>query len=297
MPPKVLLVDAYAAIYRAFYAIRSLTGPGGEPVNAIYGFTQMLWKLLAGHRPTHCAVVFDRGEPRHRLAILPSYKQQRPPTPPELNKQLSGIREIIAAMRVAIVEIDGEEADDIIATFARLSADAGADVLIASHDKDFMQLVEPRIRLIRSNGQKTALIDEAGVESRYGVKPVQVVDFLSLVGDSVDNIRGVPGVGEKTATGLLREYHSIQNLLASLESIKQPKLREAIRASADRLSANRQLISLHSDLALPATLDDLRLAAPDYARLSELLAHSGFKSLLARVREEMAGSQDLFERS
>lgn len=296
MAAKVLLVDAYAAIYRAFYAIRSLTGPGGEPVNAVYGFTQMLWKLLADYRPTHCAVAFDRGEPRYRLAILPSYKQQRPPTPPELDKQLPAIRDIVTAMRVAIVEIDGEEADDLIATLARRSANAGADVLIASHDKDFMQLVEPRIRLIRSDGQRTTLIDEAAVESRYGVRPAQMVDFLSLVGDSADNIRGVPGVGEKTATELLREYTTVQNLLTSLARIKHPKLREAIRASADRLCANRQLIALHSDLALAATLEDLRVQVPDYARLSELFARSGFKSLLAKVREEMAGPQDLFAR-
>jgi DNA polymerase-1 len=297
MATKVLLVDAYATIYRAFFAIRSLTGPRGEPVNAIYGFTKMLRKLLADHRPSHCAVVFDLGVPQHRLTILPSYKQQRPPTPPELDAQLPCIRGVLAALRIPVVEIDGEEADDIIATLAVRSARAGADVFIASHDKDFMQIVGPRVRLIRTNGKQAALIDEAGVESRYGVRPEQMVDLLSLVGDSVDNIRGVAGVGEKTAADLLCKYKTAENLLASVSQIEKPRLREVIRASADRLRANRQLITLRSDLTLPVTLDDLKMQTPDYTKLSALFKQFGFKFLLAEVEEETARTQDLFTRS
>jgi len=269
MTISVLLVDAYAAIYRAFFAIRTLTGPRGEPVNAIYGFTKMLRKLLADHCPSHCAVVFDQGVPQYRLTILPSYKQQRPPTPPELDAQLPSIRGVLAALRIPIIEIDGEEADDIIATLAVRSVAAGADVLIASHDKDFMQIVAPHVRLIRTNGKETAVIDEVGVESRYGVKPKQMVDFLSLVGDPADNIRGVAGVGEKTAAELLRKYKTAETLLASVSQIDKPRLREAIRASADR--------------TLAATLDDLKLQAPDYPKLSALFKQLGFKSLLAEV--------------
>jgi DNA polymerase I len=297
MATKVLLVDAYATIYRAFFAIRSLTGPRGEPVNAIYGFTKMLRKLLADHRPSHCAVVFDRGAPRHRLTILPSYKEQRPPTPPELDAQLPCIRGVLAALRILIMEIDGEEADDIIATLAVQSVKAGADVFIASHDKDFMQVVGPRVRLIRTNGKETVLIDEAGVERRYGVKPEQMVDFLSLVGDPVDNIRGVVGVGEKTAAELLRKYKTVENLLASVLQIEKPRLREALHASADRLCANRQLIALRSDLTLSVTLDDLKVQAPDYTELSALFRQFGFKSLLAEVEEETTRTPDLFARS
>src|SRR5438876_7100193 len=141
MPNCLLLVDAYSQIYRAFFAIRSLTGLHGEPVNALYGFTKMQRKLFADYRPSYCAVVFDLGAPQARLSILPSYKEQRPPTPPDLDAQLPAIREVIAAMRMPVVEAEGEEADDLIATLALRAAHNGGDVLLASNDKDFTQIV------------------------------------------------------------------------------------------------------------------------------------------------------------
>ena len=296
MADRVLLVDAYAAIYRAFYAIRSLTGPGGEPVNAIYGFTKMLRKLLADHAPSHCAVAFDRGAPRRRLVILPTYKAHRPPTPADLDAQLPAIRDVLAALRIRIVEVEGEEADDVIATLALQSSQSGVEVLIASQDKDFMQIVGPRIRLIRADGKETALVDEAAVERRYGVKPGQMIDLLSLVGDPVDNIRGVTGVGEKTAAELLRRYQTIENLLASISQIDKAKLKEALRASAGHLHINRQLIALHSDLALPVTPDDLRMEAPDRDKLVAIFKRFGFKSLAAELEAEADDTPDLFAR-
>jgi DNA polymerase I len=294
MASKVLLVDAYANIYRAFYAIRSLTDPQGKPVNAIYGFTKMLRKLLADHRPTHCAVAFDLGAPQHRLAVLPSYKEQRPPTPPDLEAQLPAIRDSLSAMRIAVVQIEGEEADDIIATLALRGAADGADVLIASQDKDFMQIIGPRIRLLRPNGQETSVVDASGVHARYGVEPHQILDLLCLIGDSVDNIPGVPGVGEKTAAALLRGHNTLDNLLAHATEIDKPKLREAIIASAERLRTNRQLIALRSNLDLPVTLDELRVQTPDYNKLMELFTRFGFKSLLAEMRKEANQTGDLF---
>ncbi len=297
MADKLLLVDAYSLIYRAFFAIRSLTGPEGQPVNAIYGFTKMLRKLLAEHRPTHCAVVFDLGPPQARLAALPSYKEQRPPTPPDLDAQLPAIRAVLAAMRLPVVESHGEEADDIIATLATRAAREGVEVLIASNDKDFAQLVGPGIRLLRPGTTEEAVLDAGGVQARYGVRPDQIVDFLSLVGDSVDNIPGVPGVGEKTAADLLRRYGSIDQLLARASELPRPKLRDALAASADRLRANRALIALRTDLPLSVNLADLKVQPPDYAALTAELKRLGFKSLVAELEAEAGRSDDLFSRS
>ncbi len=297
MADKLLLVDAYSLIYRAFFAIRSLTGPEGQPVNAIYGFIKMLRKLLAEHRPTHCAVVFDLGPPQARLAALPSYKEQRPPTPPDLDAQLPAIRAVLAAMRLPVVESHGEEADDIIATLATRAAREGVEVLIASNDKDFAQLVGPGIRLLRPGTTQETVLDADGVQARYGVRPDQIVDFLSLVGDSADNIPGVPGVGEKTAADLLRRYGSIDQLLARGSELPRAKLRDALAASADRLRANRALIALRTDLPLPVSLAELKVQPPDYAALTAELKRLGFKSLVAELEAEAGRSDDLFSRS
>ncbi len=295
MADTLLLFDAYSLIYRAFYAIRALTGPDGEPVNAMYGFTKMLRKMIADQSPVYVAAVFDLGAPQKRLDLLSSYKAQRPPTPLDLDKQLPAIREILQAMRVPIVEIEGEEADDIIATLAVRAARAGHDVLVASNDKDFMQIVSPRIRLLRPDNKKTATIDPAGVEARYGVKCTQIVDFFSLQGDSVDNIPGAPGVGEKIAAQLLQTYGTLDNVLAHAPDIAKPKLRETLIRSAERLRVNRQLIALQTDVPLPIAMEALRLRPPDQTALAALFRRFGFKSLLAELEESAGpGELDLF---
>lgn len=295
MADTLLLLDSYSLIYRAFYAIRSLTGPDGQPVNAIYGLIKMLRKMTTDHKPVYLGAVFDLGAPKKRLDLLPSYKAQRPPTPPDLDRQLPAIREILQAMRVPIVEIEGEEADDIVGTLAVRAARAGHDVLIASNDKDFMQIVTSQIRLLRPDSKETALIAPAGVAARYGVKPEQMVDFLSLLGDSVDNIPGTPGVGEKTAAQLLQTYGSLDNLLAHAADIAKPKLREALIASAKQIRVNRQLVALQTDLPLPVTIEALRIQLPDPSALAPLYRRFGFKSLLAELEKPATeAGMDLF---
>jgi DNA polymerase-1 len=288
---KLLLVDAYSLIYRAFYAIRSLTGPAGQPVNAIYGFLRMTRKTIAQLRPTHCAVVFDLGAPQYRLGLLPSYKEQRPPTPPDLDAQVPVLREILQALRLPIVEVAGEEADDIIATLAVRAAAAGATALIASSDKDFAQIVNSQILMVRADG---TICDAGQVEARFGVRPDQIVDYLSLLGDSVDNIRGVPGVGEKTAVALLREYGTIENLLAAAPTLTKQKLRDALLAAPAQLRTNRALIALRCDLPLPASWESLQVQPPNVVRLTTLLKQCGFKSLLAEIEQESLPADDLF---
>ena len=283
MNETVLLYDAYSLIYRAFFAIRILTGPAGEPVNAIYGLTKMLKKMSVDHTPSHHAAVFDLGAPQKRLALLPSYKAQRPPTPAALEKQLPAIREILQALRIPIVEIEGDEADDIIATLAMRAANTGHGVLIASSDKDFMQIVGPRIRLLRPDGKETVIVDPTAVKARFGVTPEQMVDLLSLLGDSVDNIPGVAGIGEKTAAQLLQTYGTLDSLLARVSEIGKPKLREALLASAERLEVNRRLIALQTDVPLAVDLEALKVHPPDTATLAVLYRRFGFKSLLAEL--------------
>ena len=294
MRQTFLLVDAFSLIYRAFFAIPILTAPDGRPVNAIYGFTKMLRKLCADFAHTHVAVVFDLGPPARRLKCLPSYKAQRPPTPPSLEEQLSGIREMLAALRVAVVEIEGEEADDVIATLAVQAAHAGARSVIASSDKDFFQLVGPHVQVIRPDGKQSVLLDAGAVFARYGVKPEQITDYLSLIGDSVDNIPGVPGVGPKTAVELLTTFQSLDNLLQRTGEISKPKLRETIEARAAQIRANRVLIALHTDLDLPMPLDSLQTQPADTAKLATLFQKHGFKSLLAALHAPREQTGDLF---
>lgn len=294
MPQKLLLFDAYSLIYRAFYAIRSLTGPQGQPVNAVFGFTKMLRKLIADHQPTHAAVAFDLGAPRQRLSVLPTYKAHRPPTPPDLEAQLPAIRDILAGMRLPVIEIEGEEADDIIATLARQAAETGWDVLIASNDKDFMQIVGSRIRMLRPDGKETVVIDADGVRGRYGVSPEQMVDFLSLLGDAVDNIPGVAGVGEKTAAELLRRHRSLDAILREPSAVAKPKIREAILAHAGQLRANLELIRLQTEIAVPTTLDSLALRPLDAPRLAGFFRQLGFKSLTAEMEVLGSRQSDLF---
>ena len=294
MTANLLLVDAYAMIYRAFYAIRHLTGPAGEPVNAIYGCTKMLRKYLAEHHPTHCAIVFDLGPPRQRLALLPTYKAQRPPTPPDLAAQLPAIREILSALRLPVVEHDGDEADDIIATLAIRAAEAGHSVLIASNDKDFAQLVDDQIRLLRSGTKSDQIFDVGAVQTKYGVSPTQLVDYFSLIGDSVDNIPGVPGVGEKTATALLQRFHNLDQLLAQTAAIDSLKIRTALIENSDRLRLNQHLIRLDQTIDLPVQWADLRVQSPDYPALIAALRRHGFQSLLKEIEHESRQSSDLF---
>jgi len=294
MTAPLLLVDAYSMIYRAFYAIRLLTGPQGQPVNAILGFTKILRKYLAEQRPAHCAVVFDLGAPHERLQLLPSYKAQRPPTPPDLSAQLPAIREMLGAMRMPVVECDGEEADDLIATLAWQAAAAGQPVLIASNDKDFAQLVNDQIRLLQAGPLGDVILDAAAVQTKYGVRPTQFVDLLSLIGDTADNIPGVPGIGEKTALDLLRQFDNLDALLARVTEVERPKLRESLQTHLDQIQRNRQLVQLRTAVKLPVTWSELAVVRPDYPAWLAVLERHGLKSVLTEVQRESRQGDDLF---
>ncbi|MCG3148131.1 MAG: DNA polymerase I [Verrucomicrobiae bacterium] len=193
-----------------------------------------------------------------------------------------------------MVEIDGEEADDIIATLAVQAAGAGLSVLIASNDKDFTQLVNNRICLVRPGEKEDALFDSTAVETKYGLRPSQMVDYLALTGDTVDNIRGVPGVGEKTAVELLRRYNNLEGVLAHAAEISRPKLRESLLRSVSEVRQNRQLVELVTNLPVNVALSDLRVCPPDSHALIAALRSHGFKSLTTEVEQEFQPGGDLF---
>jgi DNA polymerase-1 len=288
---RLLIVDGHAYAYRAFYAIRELRSPSGVPTNAVYGFVKMLAKMRAGIVPSHLIVVWDGGLSAVRMAALPEYKAHRPEMPGDLKPQLDEIVSYLKAAGVASFCGDGVEADDYIACLARRAADAGWQVVIASADKDFMQLVSARVGLLNPNDKSETVWTDEQVRNKTGVEPSQIVDWLSLMGDSVDNIRGVPGVGPKTAADLLKQFGSVENLFARLDEVKSEKLRASLRASADAVKRNLGLVKLRDDLPCDFSPEEMAEKPVDAGRLRELFARWGFKGMLAALEESQRAKQ------
>lgn len=280
----LLIVDGHSYAYRAFFAIPKLTNAHGEPTNAIFGFLKMLRRMADDFQPSHWAVAWDVGVPEERLKVLETYKAQRPPMPDDLRVQLPAIREVLDAMHVVSLEQPGCEADDVIATVCRQAGDAR--VLIATADKDLMQLVNDRVCGVRLLPKGNVLMDCDKVRERYGVPPGQMLDLLCLTGDSSDNIPGVPGVGEKTALQLLTQFGSAEAVLARSGEIANPKLRTAVEQCAERIRQNRVLMTLNAALPLAVEWDRLRRVEPDLERLVALFDRFGFKSLLAEAKRQ-----------
>jgi DNA polymerase-1 len=288
---RLLIVDGHAYAYRAFHAIRELRSPGGQPTNAIYGFVKMLAKMRLVVEPTHLIVVWDGGLSAERMAALPEYKAQRPEMPADLKPQLDGMVSYLQAARIASVCREGVEADDYIASLARRAADAGLPVVIASADKDFMQLVSGQIGLLNPNDKTETIWADEQVRKKTGVNPSQVVDWLSLIGDSVDNIPGVPGVGPKTATELLNRFGSVDALYERLSEVKAEKLRANLRAAESAVRRNQRLVRLPDDLPCDFSPGALAEKPADTGRLRELYGAWGFKTLLAALGEEPQACQ------
>jgi DNA polymerase-1 len=288
---RLLIVDGHAYAHRAFHAIRDLRSPAGQPTNAIYGFIKMLAKLQAALAPTHQIVVWDGGLSAERLVVLPEYKAQRPELHPDLKSQLDDLAEYLDAANLASYLRDGVEADDYIACLARRAARQDLGVVIASSDKDFMQLVSPGIGLVNPQDRTERVWTAADVRAKTGVEPSQIVDWLALVGDSVDNIAGVPGVGPKTAAELLNQFGSVPALYRRLDEVKSERLRNALCASAEAVRRNVDLIRLKDDLPCDFSPDELAVRTPDQDRLSELFGQWGFRSLLAELRSHAPAKQ------
>lgn len=284
---RLLIVDGHAYAYRAFHAIRELRSPAGQPTNAIYGFIKMLAKMRATLLPTHLIVVWDGGLSAERMTALPEYKAQRPEMPVDLAPQIDEIIRYLEAANIASFCGEGVEADDYIACLARRGLDAEMEVIIASSDKDFMQLVLPGIGLLNPNDKTPVVWTAEHVRAKTGVEPSQIVDWLSLVGDSVDNIPGVPGVGAKTAADLLREFGSVAALYERLSEVKSERLRSALTAAADAVRRNRDLVRLREDLPCEFSPEEMAEQPPDADRLVPLFRQWGFRSLLAELESSI----------
>ena len=282
----VILIDGSGYIFRAYHALPPMTRPDGTPVNAVYGFTSMLLKLVDDSDADYLAVIFDTARKTFRSDIYEDYKANRPPPPDDLIPQFPLIREATRAFGLPQAEMEGYEADDLIATYARQAADAGHKVTIVSSDKDLMQLVDDNISMM--DPMKNTPISYPEVEKRFGVRPDKVIDIQSLAGDSTDNVPGVPGIGVKTAALLIDEYGDLDTLLERAGEIKQTKRRENLIEFADLARVSRELVTLKQDVPVEASYDSFVLEEPDPEGLVAFLEEQGFKSILARVKAELA---------
>jgi len=277
---RLLIVDGHAYAYRAFYAIRELRSPAGRPTNAIFGFVKMLAKMRQKLKPTHSVVVWDGGLSAERMAALPAYKAQRPEMPDDLSLQLDEIAGYLEAAQVASFQIEGVEADDYIACVAKNAVVTGMNVIIASADKDFMQLVSAQVGLLNPNDKTETVWTDEHVRAKSGVEPSQIVDWLALMGDAVDNIPGVPGVGPKTAADLLSRFGSVEALYGRLGEVKQDRLRQALGAAAEAVRRNLQLVRLRDDLPCEFSPEKLAERPVNSGKLAGLFRQWGFNGLL-----------------
>jgi DNA polymerase I len=284
------LIDGSAYIFRAYHALPPLTRKSdGLPVGAVAGFCNILWNEMsrasAGKAATHLAVIFDHSSLTFRNTLYPEYKANRPELPEDLRPQFPLTREATHAFNVACLETEGYEADDIIATLARLAVEAGGSCTIISSDKDLMQLIRPGIDMF--DPMKTKAIGPDEVMEKFGVAPDRVIDVQSLAGDSVDNVPGAPGIGLKTAALLINEYGDLDTLLARAGEIKQPKRREALVDNADKIRLSRDLVTLKDDTPLDTTLDDLEIRLPEADKIMEFLTKMEFRTLTRRVADKL----------
>ncbi|HEX5725367.1 MAG TPA: DNA polymerase I [Longimicrobiaceae bacterium] len=297
--PRLYLIDGYALIYRAFFALiaRPLMSSRGENTSAAWGVTRFLLKVIEKHEPDYLGMVFDAGD-SERTVLYPAYKATREKMPDELELSLPRIRQLVEAFRIPVLELDGCEADDVIGTLAAQAADGGLEAVIVSGDKDFYQLIRPHVCLLNPGRGGPAAVEEEWVDTRnaherLGVPPEHVVDYLGLIGDSSDNVPGVAGIGPKTAVQLIEEFGSIERILEHTAEIKSKRAREALEAFADSALLSKRLVTIRTDLPISLDLEPLRLGSPDRPRLKELFLELEFHSL---VRDYAAPAQEEAEK-
>ncbi|MGA3004234.1 MAG: DNA polymerase I [Acetobacteraceae bacterium] len=277
----LVLIDGSGFIFRAFHALPPMTRPDGTPVNAVFGFTNMLARLLKDHTGTHIAVIFDAGRHTFRNRLYEAYKAQRPPAPEDLVPQFILTREATEAFGVPAIELTDWEADDLIAAYAKAAEDQRWRTTIVSSDKDLMQLIRPGVIMMDPLKQKP--IGPAEVMEKFGVTPDKVIEVQSLIGDSTDNVPGVPGIGPKGAAQLIAEFGNLEAVLAAAPSMKPSKRRDALMEHADKARISRELVILREDAPLPLPLDALVVKEPDVVHLAAWLTAQGFRSTIARL--------------
>lgn len=284
---KLILVDGSSFLFRAFHAVPPLTNSKGEPTNAIYGVSNMLRKLINDYATPYFAVVFDAPGKTFRHELYDQYKAHRPPMPDELRVQIQPLHDLIRSLGLPLIIEHGVEADDVLGSLAQNAARQGFNVIISTGDKDMAQLVNEQI--ILENSMTGAVMDIAGVQDKFGVKPEQIIDYLALMGDAVDNIPGVPKVGPKTAAKWLQEYGTLDNLIASADQIKG-KIGDNLREALGQLPLSRELTTIKCDVALHYSLDDLKRKEPDIAALKQQLGSLGFSSWLKTLNGDASAT-------
>jgi DNA polymerase I len=294
-PKKLFLVDAMAHIYRAFFAPmpQRLTGPGGVPTNVPFLFGNILRRLIKDYQPEYIGIVFDPPGATFRDKLFEKYKAQRQPMPNEMRVQLPFVRRLCEAMRLPVLELKGYEADDVIGTMAVQAGNRNLEVLIVSNDKDMMQLVGKTVRTLRtgSGGAKgDIIVDEKKVEEILGVPPEKVVDYMALLGDTIDNIPGAKGIGEKGAAELIRKYGSVESALDHADEVSNKRYREALQQQREQVMMSKQLATIATDAPIDVKLQELELRPPDNALLTELYRELGFSSLLKELGAQAVAS-------
>jgi DNA polymerase-1 len=281
--PTLYLIDGNSYFYRAFYAIRSLSTSKGFPTNAIYGFTNMILKILREKEPDYFSVVFDSPGPTERHKVYEDYKAHRPSMPDDLRSQIPMIKEVIDAFNIHMVEMEGYEADDLLGTIAKFAEKDGVDVYIVTGDKDLCQVISPRIKLFDSMKDKTT--EEDDVIKRFGVEPARLPEVMALMGDKSDNIPGVPGIGEKTAVKLIKEFGSLENLIKNSSQLKNPKIRNSITENIDKIKLSLLLATIDTDAPLDISINELKPGKPDWTELFNYFREFEFHSMLKLVPE------------
>ena len=287
--PRLFLIDAYALIYRSFFAFinRPLTNARGENTSAPFGFVNFLLGIRDDYDPDYIAVVFDSGR-SHREEVFPDYKATREKMPEELRASLPVVRELVEAFGDRIVSVEGWEADDVIGTLAVRAREQGLEAVIVSGDKDFYQLVGEGIHLLNPgrggpNGVAADWVDTRNASDKFGVPPEKVTDYLALVGDSSDNVPGAPGIGPKTAVKLLEAYGTVEDVLDHAEEVSGKRARESLLENRDDVLMSKDLVTIRTDVPVPDEIESLRVSEPDRSRLRELFVDLEFRSLLDRV--------------
>jgi DNA polymerase I len=282
VPERLFLVDAHGLLFQVFHAIPEMSSPGGMPTNAVFGFTRDMLFVRKDLHPDYLVCVFDPPGQTFRDRIYPEYKAQRGPMPDTMRPQIGMAYQMLEAMRIPALTKEDFEADDVLATVAKAAADRGIEVHICTSDKDCRQLLSDRIKLY--NLRKHEVFDSESLQKDWGIKPEQVVDFQMLVGDSVDNVRGVTGIGEKTAAKLLQEFGTVDNLVANIERVAGAKKQENLRKAVPEMPLTRQLVTLRPDVPLDLTWDQWRLREWDAPKLLQLFKEWGFRSFAEQVR-------------
>ena len=276
---RLFLIDGNSQMYRAYHAIHGLTGPDGKSTNAVFGFVTMLRKLIADQQPELIAAAFDLAGPTFRSELAANYKANRAPMPSDLAEQVPWVHDACTALGVPVLTYENYEADDVIGTLAKRAVSENFDVVIVTGDKDFFQLVDRSIRVFNPRDPGT-WYDAKGVKEKFGVVPSQVVDVLALMGDAIDNVKGVPGIGEKGARALISEHGSLDTLLAHIDDLKQKKYRVALQTNAEAARQSRELVRLYTDVTVPFKPDELRYKGPTPDRCFTLFSKLGFRTLL-----------------